>query len=182
MVIMITGATHTGKTRLAQMLIEKKQYFGVSQDLVKMGLIRAGYTTHTPLDSDIVLTEYLWPVFREMIKTAIENKQNLILEGCYVPFDWKKDFTKEYLDEIQYYCLALSESYIDKHFADVQKFASCIEDRLDDSDMTIDYIKAQNNHYVEGCQANGLDLVLIEEDYAKTIDNFFKFLIDSNVT
>jgi len=61
-----------------------------------MGLIRSGYTNLTP-ENDHELTDYLWPVVREIVKTAIENKQNLIVEGCYIPFDWSRDFDKKYL-------------------------------------------------------------------------------------
>jgi hypothetical protein len=32
------------------------------------------------MSSDEELTEYLWPIVREIIKTAIENKQNLVIE------------------------------------------------------------------------------------------------------
>ena len=85
MVIIISGATHTGKTVLAQKLLEKYHYSVLSQDLLKMGLIRSGNTDLTPLSDDASLTEYLWPIVREMIKTAIENKQNLIVEGVYIP-------------------------------------------------------------------------------------------------
>ena len=102
MIILITGASHTGKTVLAQKLLEKYKYPYLSIDHLKMGLIRSGYTKLTPED-DNKLTEYLWPVIREMIKTAIENKQNLIVEGCYIPFDWESYFTKEYHDNIRYY-------------------------------------------------------------------------------
>lgn len=97
MIILITGASHTGKTVLAQKLLEKYKYPYLSIDLLKMALIRSGNTKLTPMDDD-KLTEYLWPIVREMIKTAIENEQNLIVEGCYIPFDWAKDFKKEYLD------------------------------------------------------------------------------------
>ena len=91
MIILITGASHTGKTALAQKLLEKYKYPYLSIDHLKMGLIRSGNTELTPMD-DADLVEYLWPIVREMIKTAIENNQNLIVEGCYVPFDWQKDF------------------------------------------------------------------------------------------
>ena len=50
-----------------------------------MGLIRSGHTTLTPESADDALTDYLWPIVREMIKTAVENRQNLIVEGCYIP-------------------------------------------------------------------------------------------------
>ena len=75
MIILIAGASHTGKTLLAQRLLEKYQYPYLSIDHLKMGLIRSGNTDLTPLSDDEKLTEYLWPIVREMIKTAIENKQ-----------------------------------------------------------------------------------------------------------
>ena len=102
MIIMITGASHTGKTALAQKLLEKYKYPYLSIDHLKMGLIRSGNTGLTPMSNDADLTAYLWPIVREMIKTAIENKQNMIVEGCYIPFDWKKDFDEKYLDDIKY--------------------------------------------------------------------------------
>ena len=100
MVILITGASHTGKTLLAQRMLEKNKYPYLSVDHLKMGLIRSGNTSLTPEDDD-KLTEYLWPIVREMIKTAIENDQNLVVEGCYVPFDWRKDLDDEYLRSIR---------------------------------------------------------------------------------
>ena len=94
MIVLITGASHTGKTALAQKLLEQYKYPYLSVDHLKMGLIRSGNTELTPMD-DNELTEYLWPIVCEMIKTAIENEQNLIVEGCYIPFDWQKDFGTE---------------------------------------------------------------------------------------
>ena len=99
MIILITGASHTGKTVLAQKLLEKYKYPYLSIDHLKMGLIRSGNTKLTPMSDDKDLTAYLWPIVREMIKTAIENKQNLIIEGCYIPFDWQKAFDSEYQTE-----------------------------------------------------------------------------------
>ena len=96
MVIMITGASHVGKTILAQRMLEKYKYPYYSIDHLKMGLIRSGNTDLTPEDDD-ELTEYLWPIIREIIKTATENEQNLIVEGCYIPFDWRNSFGEQYL-------------------------------------------------------------------------------------
>lgn len=132
MIILITGASHTGKTALAQKLLERYKYPYLSIDHLKMGLIRSGNTEFTPMSDDSNLTEYLWPIVCEMIKTAIENEQNLIVEGCYIPFEWEKNFTKEYLDKIRYCCLVMSEKYIRNRFDDIKKYASVIEKRLDD--------------------------------------------------
>ena len=109
MIILITGASHTGKTLLAQKLLEKYKYPYLSIDHLKMGLIRSRNTNLTPESSDYDLTAYLWPTVRGIIKTNIKNKQNLIAEGCYIPFNWRDDFEEKYLSEIQYVCLIISE-------------------------------------------------------------------------
>ena len=92
MIILITGASHTGKTALAQKLLETYKYPYLSIDHLKMGLIRSGNTPLTPGSDDEELTAYLWPIVREIVKTAVENGQNLIVEGCYIPFGWADDF------------------------------------------------------------------------------------------
>lgn len=169
MIVLITGPSHTGKTALAQRLLEKYQYPYLSIDHLKMGLIRSGNTALTPLD-DEELTEYLWPIVREIIKTAIENKQNLVIEGCYIPFDWAKDFTKEYLDHIRYYCLVMSENYIREHFADIKKYASVIEARLDDGWCTPESVMQENARVLEQAQKHKVDYILIDEEYRVDID------------
>lgn len=169
MIILITGASHTGKTTLAQKLLEKYKYTYLSIDLLKMGLIRSGYTKLTPED-DNELTDYLWPVIREMINTAIENKQNLIVEGCYIPFDWSGDFEKEYLAQIKYYCLVMSEKYIRNHFSSIKKYASVIENRLDDEWCTMESVLKDNVQYLELAQKYNVNYILIDNKYEISID------------
>lgn len=170
MIVLIAGASHTGKTVLAQKLLEKYKYPYLSIDHLKMGLIRSGNTTLTPLSDDKELTEYLWPIVCEMIKTAIENKQNLIVEGCYIPFDWEKDFENDYLDDIRYYCLIMSENYIKNHFDDIKKYASTIEDRLDDEYCTLESVLEDNARVLEQVEENGVNYILIDDEYKINID------------
>ena len=165
MIILITGASHTGKTALAQRLLEKYKYPYLSIDHLKMGLIRSGNTTLTPLSDDRALTDYLWPIVREMIKTAIENRQNLVVEGCYIPFDWKKDFEKEYSDEIRFYCLVMSEDYIGKHFDEIRRFASVIEERGEDEDCTPESVRRDNAEMLENCKKYGAEYIFIDKKY-----------------
>ena len=170
MVILITGASHTGKTNLAQRLLEKYKYPYLSIDHLKMGLIRSGNTTLTPMSSDEDLTAYLWPITREIVKTAIENNQNLIVEGCYIPLDWKNDFNKEYIDNIRFYCLIMSKNYIINHFDDIKKCASVIEKRLNDEYCTIESVIEDNENYLLLANKNNLDYIYIEEEYKINID------------
>jgi 2-phosphoglycerate kinase len=164
MIILITGASHTGKTQLAQKLLEKYKYPYLSIDHLKMGLIRSGNTSLTPLSDDNELTEYLWPIVREIIKTAIENKQNLIVEGCYIPFDYANDFSKEYLDNIKYYCIVMSENYIKNNFDDIKKYENVIEHRLCD-DCTIENVLSDNKNILDKAKKHNVNYILIDDKY-----------------
>lgn len=170
MIILITGASHSGKTALAQKLLEKYKYPYLSIDHLKMGLIRSGNTSLTPMSDDADLTAYLWPIVCEMVKTAIENNQNLIVEGCYIPIDWQKDFEKEYLDSIKYFCLVMSENYIRKHFSDIKKYASVIETRLDDSDCSLEGVLCDNAEILANLKKHKSDYLLIDEKYEIDIE------------
>lgn len=169
MIILITGASHTGKTLLAQKLLEKYKYPYLSIDHLKMGLIRSGYTTLTP-ENDNELTDYLWPVIREMINTCIENRQNLIIEGCYIPFDWSGDFSNEYLEHIKYYCIVMSEHYIKNHFDNIKTYANAIENRLCDDSCTIESVLEDNAQFLELAQKHNVNYLLIDDEYEINID------------
>lgn len=165
MVILICGASHTGKTNLAQRLLEKYKYPYLSIDHLKMGLIRSGNTELTPMSDDTALTEYLWNIVREIVKTAVENEQNLIIEGCYIPFDWQQDFEDGYLAQIKYICLVMSERYIKEHFEEIKKYASVIEQRGDDLDCTIRSVLRDNALMLDMCKKNNLNYLLINDEY-----------------
>ena len=170
MVILITGASHTGKTVLAQRLLEKYNYPYLSIDHIKMGLVRSGNTSLTPLSDDGALTEYLWPIVREIIKTAIENEQNLIVEGCYIPFDWKKSFSEAYLKHIRYICLVMSEEYIKNNFDDIKRYASVIEKRVDDGDCTVENVLYDNRHILSLAKQYSVNYLLIDKDYEISLE------------
>ena len=163
MIVLITGASHTGKTLLAQKMLETYKFPYLSIDHLKMGLIRSGQTELTVYDDQ--LTEYLWSIVKEMIKTAIENDQNLIVEGCYIPFDWQDSFEKEYLTQIRFICLVMSENYIDNHFDEIVRYENSIEKRLADDDFTIEFVRRETRYYLQNCKQFGLDCIVIDEEY-----------------
>lgn len=179
MIMIITGASHTGKTVLAQRLLEKLKFPYLSIDHLKMGLIRSGNTDLTPEDDD-ELTEYLWPIVSEMIKTAIENKQNLIVEGCYVPPCWRNSFTEEYLKDIEFICLAMTEDYIEGHYDDIIGHESEVECRLKEADCTRDWLKQCNRWFIDTFSKAGERVILINDDYEKTlkeVETYHSFII-----
>lgn len=141
MIILIAGASHTGKTVLAQKMLEKYKIPYFSIDHLKMGLIRSGNTNLTPED-DVELGEYLWPIIREMIKTAIENSQNLVM----------------------------SETYINSNFNQIKEYANAVENRLDDSWCTKEFVLEENAHHFEMCKKYGCNYILIDEAYCVDIE------------
>ena len=149
-------------------MLEKYKFPYISIDHLKMGLIRSGNTGLTP-DDDDALTDYLWPIVREMVKTAIENRQNLIIEGCYVPFDWRKDLTDTYAASVRFICLAMTDEYIDTHFNEIRNHASDIESRLDDTGLTAEKLKEDNHFYIGGFGKYGEAVTLIDSDHEETI-------------
>lgn len=169
MIILITGASHTGKTWLAQRLLEKYKYPYLSIDLLKMGLIRSGNTNLTPED-DAELEPYLWSIVRKMIQTAMENHQNLIVEGGYIPFDWKKDFADEFWREMHAYCLVMSKHYIRHHFSDIKQYANIIEQRGDDSWCTMDFVMAENARYLKQYHTCDWHHILIDDCYCVEVE------------
>ena len=168
MVVLIFGASHTGKTLLAQKILEKYKFPYLSIDHLKMGLIRSKNTNLTPED-DSKLTEYLWPIVREIIKTAAENNQNLTVEGCYIPFGWKKDFDAEYLEHIKGFCLVMTEKYIRNNKDDILTHANAIEKRLESS-VDFEELIAENRQNLSLCEENGVSCIIIDDEYKVDIE------------
>lgn len=168
MVFLIAGSSHTGKTLLAQKLLEKYKYPYLSIDHLKMGLIRSN-NTELAVEEDEKLTNYLWRIVKEIIKTNIENKQNIIIEGCYIPFDWNKDFSEEYLKEIEYICLIMTEEYIKNNSENISKYENVIENRKETMINFVELIK-DNKYNLEMCKKYNNRYILIDNSYPVDIE------------
>ena len=163
-ILFITGATHTGKTVLADRLLRRHGVPVLSLDLLKMGLIRSAQTSLTPLDDD-ALTSYMWPIVREMVRTALENERSLIVEGSYIPWDWAKDFSPEEKHRIDAIALVMTPEYLVTHFHDVVRYANAAEKRLDDSNLTLEALLEENRTVEKNAQDHGFDVVRIDRAY-----------------
>lgn len=176
MVILLMGGSHVGKTMWAQRMLERYRFACLSIDHLKMGLIRSGLCPLTPESPDEELTMFLWPVVREMVKTAVENGQNLIVEGCYIPFDWKRDLGPDYLPHIRCLCLVFSQTYILTHFDQIKAYANVTERRGDDGWCTQALLLEDNARILAGCRANGCPFLLIDDHYPENISELEEFL------
>lgn len=105
-----------------------------------------------------------------MIKTAIENDQNMIIEGCYFPYDWYTYFDPKYLKHIKFICLIMSTKYIEEHFDDIKKYASIIENRRNEDFNNKELLQRDNRINLEKCRKYGCDYIMIEDAYKVDID------------
>ena len=163
MVYLIGGSSHAGKTLISQKLMERYRIPYLSLDHLKMGLIRGGMTTLTPEDDD-EMREFLWPVVQGIIRTAVENGQQLMIEGCYLPEEWRKSFEPEYLDYIRSVFLVMSEDYLRRNFAAVVSEANVIERRLDDR-PDLEELITSNRACKAACIAQGVPWLEITDRY-----------------
>lgn len=189
MVILLGGSSHVGKTLVAQKLMERLDFPYISLDHLKMGFIRSGMTNLT-VNDDWEMRYWMWPFVVQIIKTAIENHQNLIVEGCYIPHNWKDSFTTpndspvlndstfsktdisetgyssfDYMSNIRSAFIVMSRNYIEHHFDLIKGYANVIEKRLDDSGLDLERLVMCSEGFKKDCMANGTPFVEIDEAY-----------------
>lgn len=164
MIILLTGATHTGKTYIAHLLMKELSISVLSLDHIKMGLIRSGLTALTPTSSLEELTDLIWPVAREIIKTAIENKQSLIVEGCYIPSNFREEFEEEYLKEIHAFVLLFSKEYISNNQDVILENRNIVEHR--EETMHFDFIEKENANFLKKFQNSDVHKIVLGQKYS----------------
>ena len=163
MIILIGGSSHVGKTLLAQKLMEKLAIPYLSLDHLKMMFIRCALTDLT-VEDDYEMRYFLWPYASAIIKTAIENRQNMIVEGCYIPCEWRDNFDKEYLDDISCFYVTMSEDYLKKNFGAVKEYANVIESRIDD-DADPDRLIRCSREFKQQALENNIPVIEITDRY-----------------
>jgi putative acetyltransferase len=178
MIILIGGFSHTGKTYIAQMLLEKYKYPYLSIDHLKMGLYRANINCgFTPSDSYELIGEKLWEIIKGLILTAIENKQNLIIEGWYLLPQKVNELEEEYRKNIISFYLGFSKSYIEKYFiSKILQNRNIIETRGYENDFTLDDFIGENMKQKELCHKYGAKYFEIDEDYQKEIEKIYSWI------
>lgn len=168
MIYVIAGGSHTGKTLLAQHLMEKLSIPYLSIDHIKMGLIRSGMI-QTKVEDDEALTIVLWPIIKEIIKTVIENRQEIIIEGCYIPYTWKQDFESEECLDIQYICLIFDKQYLIANGQKLYQYENVIEQRISSEPIQITTLIKEHQSMLALCKRYDLPYLIIKDDYECTI-------------
>ena len=113
--------------------------------------------------------------YQAIIKTAIENKQNLIIEGFYIPYNYSAYFTEQKLSSIDYHCLVMTPTYIENNFTLILKHSNVIETRIVDSNVTKEMLTAANQRNLEQCQKYGHNVILIKENFEADLAKHFNF-------
>ncbi len=163
MIILIGGSSHVGKTLLAQKLMERLKIPYLSLDHLKMMFIRCRLTDLT-VEDDYKMRYFLWPYAAELIKTAIENDQNMIVEGCYIPSEWRDRFDAEYLKDIRCFFITMSEDYLRNNFDKLSEYANAIERRIDD-ELNLERLINCSREFKEECGEHDIPVLEITDRY-----------------
>lgn len=179
-IVLISGNSKSGKTLMAQKLLEKYKMPYLSIDHLKMGIYRRNvYCGFTPLDSNELIGDKLWPIIREIIKTNIENNQSIIIEGCYILPHHIKELEKPYIDKVISVFIVFSDQYIRQNLeSKILRFRSVIEDRgeLDESEYSIVDIINEHNDYRNRCVEAGLNYFEIDKNYENEITKAYEYI------
>ena len=180
MVILIGGNGCTGKTLMAQTLLEKYKIPYISIDHLKMGIYRSDKNCgFTPLDSNEKIGEILWPIIKGIIMTNIENRQSLIIEGCYLLPHRIKEFDQPYKDEIISVFLGFSEDYIEKHLkGEIIQNRNAIEQRMYPEDRSVTQFISEHEKFRKHCLEQGVKYFEIKQDYEEEIQKVYGYIDD----
>lgn len=178
MVILIGGPSCVGKTTMAQRLLERYHITYLSIDHVKMGIYRTNPNCgFTPMDPDEKVSEYVWPIIREIIKTNIENDQNIIIEGCYLPTNEVGAFEEEYQRFIVSFYLIFSEEYLNNHFVDgILDHRSEVEYKDIDEYMWSPTFREAHRIQKERCIIDGQKFFEVSKDYTSELELAYQWV------
>ncbi|MBD7984099.1 2-phosphoglycerate kinase [Sporosarcina sp. Sa2YVA2] len=178
MIILISGVGSTGKTLMAQNLLERYHIPYLSIDHLKMGLYRGDKNCgFTPLDNTKVIGNNLWPILKGIIKTNIENEQHIIIEGCYILPRYLKDFDSKYSEKIISVFLGFSANYIQENFeARIVRYRNAVELRSYPEERTIKELITEHKEFKEHCLQSRVKYFEIKDDYDKEILEVYDYI------
>lgn len=171
MIYLIAGCSYAGKTILAQRMMERLSIPYLSIDHMKMGLIRCGII-HCNVEDDETIIKEVWPIIREMMHTVLENHQNMIIEGCYIPSSWKDAFDEEACKQIKYICLIFHENYIKEHIQSIYAYENVIEQRLTCERLEAKSLIEEHREQLEQCKQYELPYLMIKQNYESEINEW----------
>lgn len=182
MVILLNGASCTGKTTIAQRLLERYSYTYYSLDHIKMGLYRGlSDSKYNPTNDSVIITENLSPIIEGIIRTALENDQNLVIEGCYFEPESITRIKTEYVEDIILLSLVMSEKYCKKNFNGIiNDFRNVTEKRGYDEDRTLNQFIIENNEVLNFSKNNKFQYFEIIEDFETMYKDLIHYL-DKNI-
>ncbi|GIN99141.1 hypothetical protein J6TS1_50110 [Siminovitchia terrae] len=178
MIILISAVGSTGKTLMAQKLLERYHIPYLSIDHLKMGLYRGDkHCGFTPLDNTEVIGDNLWPILKGIIMTNIENEQHIIIEGCYILPHYLKDFDINYSEKIISVFLGFSTNYIQENFEGrIVKYRNAVELRGWPEERTIKELIKEHKEFKAQCLQAGVRYFEIENDYDKEILKAYDYI------
>lgn len=178
MVILIGGASCIGKTLMAQRLLERYKIPYLSLDHLKMGLYRADESCgFTPEGNADLIEEKLWPIVRGIIMTVIENRQSLVIEGCYLYPQRLRELGPEYTARIIPVFMGFSAEYVRENYhCGIIGHRSEIELREYAEERTAEQMIVEQEFWKTMCESEGARYFELDGDYENATARIYEWI------
>ena len=175
MIILIGGASCTGKTRIAFDLMKKYKIPYFSLDVLMMGIFRSNNKCgYTPMSDEESINKVLWPVIYQMIKTNIENETDYIYEGIQILPGNICEIENDYRHHVKAYFLNFTTNYLINRYNSISEYRNVIESRTDID--TIETSINKNSLVSEKCMQSNQAIFSIDCDYIKEKNHILKIM------
>lgn len=123
----------------------------------------------TPLE-DEKIEALMWPAVRELVRTALENDEDLVVEGDYVPAEWRGDFEAD--AAVGALALVFSERYVEEEFDAILAHAEAARRRLAKGEEHVTREELRSAHAGARSRAEraGDEVLLVDADYEGTVE------------
>lgn len=177
LVILVGGNSCTGKTLMAQTLLLRYHIPYFSLDHLKMGLYKSDRDCgFTPWDPDDSIARHLWPFIRALLGTVIENRQSIIVEGCYLLPGLVTELKEYYPQKIISVFLSFTPRYIrDNFITGIMKHRNIMESRGEEERPLVRFIK-EHEDFQALCAASKVDLFSVDDNYEEEIQRVYEFI------
>jgi hypothetical protein len=182
MLYLISGASRSGKTLLAEKILAQKGISYLSLDWLVMGFTNGipEYGIHDKLMPDEI-AERSWRFLKAMIESMISCDIDHVIEGEALLPELVVELAIKYPDQLKICFVGYADVTVDQKFKDIKKFprgqADWLQDKSDD--YILDHVKNMIRHsrnIKKSCKENKIKYLDTSENFLGALEDTIAYL------
>ena len=123
MIYILTGIAKSGKSLVANRLIQKYSLPTFSTDYIMMMLVRGNKTLGIDPDGeDEIVANQLRPYINGLIQTMVENKVDYFIEGVHFNPDFARELLDKYPNDVKVLYLGYKDINVEDKINELERF------------------------------------------------------------